>query len=251
MSCHFLDGGFMFKETSYVISFLTILPSKGAPLDIVAKYMHLFPIAGILLGVVIGSIGFGLSNVLDPLIAGMLIVACIVIITGLHHTDGLADFADGVMAKGTLDTKISAMRDHTTGTAGISALVLYLIGLVAVISLSSGYELFRALLVSEVLAKFAMVLLASMGNAIPSSSCSSFVTIMRDRRRLVFAGAITLLTVILVGQLVGLIMFGIVITMVLILFSVSMQSFGGVAGDIFGATNELTRLAALLVFVSI
>ena len=241
----------MFRETGYVLSFLTILPSHTATLDTVARYMYLFPLVGILLGVVIGSIGFGLSTVLDPLVASLLLVACIVIITGLHHTDGLADFADGVMAKGTHDTKISAMRDHTTGSAGISTLVLYLIGLVVAISLSSGYELFRALLVSEVLAKFSMVLLTSMGNPIPSSSCSPFVRMMRDRRRLIAATGIMLLVVILVGNIAGLIMLGVVIFIVIIMLGVSMQNFGGINGDVIGATNEITRLAALLVFVSI
>jgi len=35
------------------------------------------------------------------------------------------------------------------------------------------------------------------------------------------------------------------------LVGISTRSFGGVTGDVLGATNELTRLASLLIFVSI
>ena len=39
----------MLKGISSVLSFLTIIPSKNVELDIVAKNMYLFPIAGALI----------------------------------------------------------------------------------------------------------------------------------------------------------------------------------------------------------
>ena len=51
----------MLKEISSVFSFLTIIPSNNTNLETVAKYMHVFPIIGIAIGLLIGSIGFGLS----------------------------------------------------------------------------------------------------------------------------------------------------------------------------------------------
>ncbi|EPA05508.1 hypothetical protein BG20_I0240 [Candidatus Nitrosarchaeum limnium BG20] len=35
------------------------------------------------------------------------------------------------------------------------------------------------------------------------------------------------------------------------LVGLTSRSFGGITGDIMGATNELTRLTSLLIFVSI
>ena len=115
----------MLKEISSVFSFLTIIPSNNTNLETVAKYMHVFPIIGIAIGLLIGSMGFGLSFFLEPLIVSLLVVASIAIITGIHHTDGLADFADGLMTRGTKEQKRKAMKDLSTGSAGIVSVVLY------------------------------------------------------------------------------------------------------------------------------
>ncbi len=95
----------MLKEIGSVFSFLTIIPTGNANLETVAKYMYLFPIVGIAIGLLVGSIGFGLSFFLDHLIVSLLVVASLTLITGIHHTDGLADFADGLMTKGTKEKK--------------------------------------------------------------------------------------------------------------------------------------------------
>src|SRR3989338_7442656 len=83
----------MLKEIGSVFSFLTIIPTSNSNLETIAKYMYIFPIVGIAIGLIVGSIGFGLSLFLDPLIVSLLVVASFVILTGIHHTDGLADFA--------------------------------------------------------------------------------------------------------------------------------------------------------------
>ena len=152
----------MHKEISSVFSFLTIIPSNNTNLETTAKYMHVFPIIGIAIGLLIGSLGFGLSFFLDPMVVALLVVGSIVVITGVHHTDGLADFADGLMTKGKKDKKLRAMKDLSTGSAGIVSVVLYVIGAIIALSLTSGFALFQAILLSEILAKFSMVLMACL-----------------------------------------------------------------------------------------
>ena len=241
----------MLKEIGSVFSFLTIFPSSSSTLENIAKYMYVFPIVGIAIGLLIGSIGFGLSFFLDPLLVSLLVVASIAIVTGIHHADGLADFADGLMVKGSKDRKLKAMKDLSTGSAGIVAIVLYLIGLVVTISLTNGFDLFKAILISEILAKFSMVLMASLGNSASVGSNSPFVAMMKDRRKLVAAFFIMLLPVALVGETIGFVMLGVTIALTLFLLTLSKRSFGGITGDILGATNELNRLASLMVFVSL
>ncbi|MGI9568089.1 MAG: adenosylcobinamide-GDP ribazoletransferase [Nitrosopumilus sp.] len=241
----------MLKEIGSVFSFLTILPSSNATLENTAKYMYVFPIVGIVIGLLVGSFGFGLSLFLDPLLVSLLVVTSIVILTGIHHADGLADFADGLMVKGSKTKKLKAMKDLSTGSAGIVGIVLYLVGLIVTISLTTGFDLFRAILISEILAKFSMVLMASLGNSASLGSNSPFVKIMKDRRKLVIASIIMFVPVFVIGGTAGLLMLAATVFVTLFLLALSTRSFGGITGDVLGTTNEITRLSSLIVFVSI
>lgn len=241
----------MLKEIGSVFSFLTIFPSSNSTLENIARYMFVFPIVGIAIGLLIGSLGFGLSFFLDPMLVSLLVVASIAIVTGIHHADGLADFADGLMVKGSRDRKLKAMKDLSTGSAGIVAIVLYLIGLIVTISLTSGFDLFKAILISEILAKFSMVLMASLAKSASLGSNSPFVKSMKDKKKLSVAFLIMLIPVIIIGESTGIVMLAVVIALVLFLVVLSTRSFGGITGDVLGATNEFTRLASLMVYVSI
>jgi len=241
----------MLKEISSVFSFLTIIPSNNTDLETVARYMHVFPIIGIGIGLLIASIGFGLSFYLEPLIVALLVVASTAIITGIHHTDGLADFADGLMTRGTKEKKRNAMKDLSTGSAGIVSVVLSIVGVIIALSLTTGYELFQAILLSEILAKFSMVLMASIGKSAAVGSNSPFMQIMKDKRRLAVASVITIIPLVVIGGTTGLILFGASIGVTLFLIGLSTRSFGGITGDVLGAANELTRLSSLLIFVSL
>jgi adenosylcobinamide-GDP ribazoletransferase len=213
--------------------------------------MYLFPLVGIVIGLVIGTLGFGLSLYLEPLIVSLVVVASLAIITGIHHTDGLADFADGLMTKGTKEKKRKAMKDLSVGSAGIFSIVLYAIGVIIALSFSSGMELFKIILLSEVMAKFSMVLMAGLGNSASIGSNSPFIDSMKDKKRLLIAGILTIIPLIVIGEMNGLIVFasGIIVTMFLV--GLSTKSFGGITGDVMGASNELTRLSSLLIFVSL
>ncbi|MDC0211802.1 adenosylcobinamide-GDP ribazoletransferase [Candidatus Nitrosopelagicus sp.] len=241
----------MLKQIGSVFSFLTIIPTSNSDLNSIAKNMFLFPIVGIVIGLVIGSIGFGLSLYLEPLVVSLVVVASLAVITGIHHTDGLADFADGLMTKGTKEKKRKAMKDLSVGSAGIFSIVLYAIGMIIALSFSSGMELFKIILLSEIIAKFSMVLMAGLGNSASIGSNSPFMDSMKDKKRLLIAGIITIIPLIVIGEMNGLIVFasGIVLTMFLV--GLSTKSFGGITGDVMGASNELTRLSSLLIFVSL
>ena len=241
----------MLKQIGSVFSFLTIIPTSNSDLNSIAKNMFLFPIVGIVIGLIVGSLGYGLSLYLEPLVVSLVVVASLAVITGIHHTDGLADFSDGLMTKGTKEKKRKAMKDLSVGSAGIFSIVLYAIGMIIALSFSSGMDLFKIILLSEIMAKFSMVLMAGLGNSASIGSNSPFMDSMKDKKRLLIAGIITIIPLIVIGEMNGLIVFasGIILTMFLV--GLSTKSFGGITGDVMGASNELTRLSSLLIFISL
>lgn len=242
----------MLRGISSVFSFLTIIPTSNANIETIAKYMYLFPIVGIAIGLLVGSFAFGLSVIgLDPLIVGLLVMGSIALITGIHHTDGLSDFADGLMTKGTKEKKLKAMKDLSTGSAGIVTIVLYIVGLIIALSLIEGYHLFQAILASEIVAKFSMVLMASIGKSAAIGTNSPFILNMKDKKKLVIATALSIIPLVIIGGTTGMIVYALSITITLFLVGISTRSFGGITGDVLGATNELTRLSSLLIFVTI
>ncbi len=241
----------MLKQIGSVFSFLTILPTSNSDLNSIAKNMYLFPIVGIVIGLVIGTLGFGLSFYLEPLVVSLIVVASLAVMTGIHHTDGLADFADGLMTKGTKEKKLKAMKDLSVGSAGIFSIVLYAIGMIIALSFSSGLELFKIILLSEIIAKFSMVLMAGIGNSAAIGSNSPFLDFMKDKKRMLVAGIITIIPFLIIGEMNGFIALAVGIIVTMFLVGISTRSFGGITGDVMGAGNEITRLSSLLVFVSL
>ncbi|MFM8659052.1 MAG: adenosylcobinamide-GDP ribazoletransferase [Candidatus Nitrosotenuis sp.] len=241
----------MFRQAGSVFSFLTIIPSGSSDLQTVAKYMYLFPVIGIAIGLLLGGVGWGLSFFLEPLVVGLLVAAGLVLITGIHHTDGLSDFADGLMVKGSKEKKLEVMKDPKVGSAGIVAIVFYVAAAVIALSFMKGFELFYAILVGEVIAKFCMVLSASIGPSAWPGSNSSFIESMKDKKKLALAGAITISVLVLFQNNTGFVALAASIIVTLVIVGVSRRSFGGISGDIMGAVNELARVSSFLVLASL
>jgi len=241
----------LFRGITSVVSFLTIIPSKNSELETVAKSMYLFPIAGAVIGIIIGGAGYGLSLFVQPLIVGLLLTGALVIITGVHHTDALCDFADGIMAKGTKEKKLQAMRDPAVGSAGIVTIVLYVAGMIMALSMMKGFVLFQAILLSELMAKFAMVLQANRGISAWQGLSSPFTQSMKDYRKLGQRFHQSFDSQLEAVGMTGVYVTGVCVGLSFLLLRVANRSFGGISGDVFGASNELVRLASLLIFVSV
>ena len=256
-----------------VFAFLSIIPvrpggraagaaSAHSGLYGAARSMHLFPVAGCVIGLLAGLLAWALLEAagLEPLLAGLVTAAALLVITGLHHTDGLADFADGLMARGTRSRRRDAMRDKSTGTAGTAAIVLCVAGLIITISMlgdggvdDGGLRIVAGIVLAEVAAKFSMVVMAYVGRPAPGGGSGAvFAEAMKDGRKVAASAAMTVPILVILGGLVpGLAVLAVCVLAPAAMAGLAGRSFGGVTGDVFGAANDIVRIASLAVFVSL
>ena len=109
--------------------------------------------------------------------------------------------------------------------------------------------LFFSILTSEVSAKLAMVATATFGEVVEKSSGAPFVETMKRRWLLVLSFALSALL-----SIPGLLFLGLLAPLTgvvagLVTAWIANRHFKGVTGDVFGATNELARLACLIVIL--
>jgi adenosylcobinamide-GDP ribazoletransferase len=243
------------KPIQSVLAFLTILPVGKQNQDIyyIAKNMYLFPAAGLVIGSIVGAMALGISDFLHPLLTGFLITGALVILTGVHHTDALADFADGLMAKGSKEVKHKAMLDPAVGSAGVATLVMYFAGMIIVFNIGFGSSLaiFTSIITAEVIAKYVMVLLANRGISAWEGFSSPFIAAMKDRCKMIVATGIMVAIVWFASSYAGFIALLISLMLAQLLKYISSKSFGGVSGDVLGASNEITRLSSFIVLSSL
>jgi adenosylcobinamide-GDP ribazoletransferase len=245
----------MLKEVKNLLSFLTIIPlsmDKDCLTD-AAKGMFLFPLIGALIGLLAGLFGWVTSQFLPSLVVGALVLGLLLLITGLHHTDGLLDFGDGVMAQGSAERKIEVMHDQLTGAGGLSlGIMTFLITALSIAELNTDI-IIQGLVVVEVSAKLSMVIGAWAGKAVHKGMSSSFLEAMHGKKgtaRLIAALVISFGIAVPLLWLTGAVALLAAILASLIMVGISHRHFKGVTGDVLGATNELTRMVSLITLLA-
>ena len=245
----------MLKEIKNLFSFLTTIP-VSMDQDILtdtAKCMFLFPLVGAFIGLLAGLCGWATSQFLPSLVVGALVLGFLLLITGLHHTDGLLDFGDGVMAHGSPERKIEIMHDQLTGAGGLSlGIITFLITAFSIAELDTSI-IIQGLVVVEVSAKLSMVVGAWAGRAVHEGMSSSFLEAMHGKKgttRLIIALAISFGIALPLLWLTGAVTVLAAILASLIMVGISHSHFKGVTGDVLGATNELTRMVSLITLLA-
>jgi adenosylcobinamide-GDP ribazoletransferase len=245
----------MLKEIKNLLSFLTILPlsmDKDCLTD-AAKVMFLFPLVGAFIGLLAGIFAWAVSYFLPSLIVGALALCFLLLITGLHHTDGLLDFGDGIMAQGSAERKIEIMHDQLTGAGGLAlGIMTFLVTAFSIAELNMS-TIIQSLIVVEVSAKLSMVIGTWAGKAVHKGMSSSFIETMHGNKgtaRLGVALVISFGIAVPSLWLAGAVTMLVAVIASLIMVGISHRHFKGVTGDVLGAMNELTRMVSLIVLLA-
>lgn len=208
-----------------------------------------YPLIGLLLGLLIELAATGLG-VLEPGVAAALVLLLWVWSTGGLHLDGLADSADAwVGGLASRERTLEIMKDPRSGAAGVTAIVLVLIGkwagLQALILAGPGWLLILPPLLAR--AQLPILLLTTpYARAVGMGSDQ----VAHLPRRAAWAGALAAwLGATLIGGWAGLCLVLGALSLFWLGRRAMVRRLGGFTGDTAGAMVEITETALLLVAV--
>lgn len=250
----------MLKQLKNLLAFLTVLPVRMDMdcLNDSAKCMFLFPLIGALLGLLAGAFGWAVTMFLPALVVGALSFGVLLLLTGLHHTDGLLDFGDAVMYHGTRERKIEIMHDQLTGAGALGLGIMTYIVTALAIGQLNGNIIVQGLIVIELSAKLSMVVGTWAGKAVHQGMNSPFMDAMHGKNgtlRLVTALVLSFAVAVPLMWLSGFPFAGFAVVIAaflsgLVMVLIAHRHFGGVTGDVLGASNEITRMVCIVVLLA-
>ena len=238
------------------IGFLTTLPAgKTDRFMNLQERTYLFPVAGALIGLILGVIATILMVLLpgQPGIFSVLMILSIYFFTGVNHLDALSDFGDGITAHGSREKKVRALKDMALGTGGVAFIVFYflllfvLIQSLATLDISTGWGsgigIGISLLVAEVASKHSMITTACLGQPI-HQGMGSVIADNTGPGQLLVSLLISAAVCTVAMGVAGLVVLVMAMLLSVVVVVISNRHFGGINGDCIGTSNELARLVA-------
>jgi len=231
------------------IAFLTRLPVPAHPdARDIARSTAWFPAVGLLIGGLVLGIDRLAIRALPPQSVDVLLVVSLAAITGALHLDGVADSADGLFGGYTRERRLEILRDVHTGTFGTVALISVLALKWAGFAALPREIRVEAILLAPCLARFAI--LPQMA-VFPYARTEGVASGYRELAlpAMLTGGATALIASVILLGLGGLYAVVFATLCSLAIGAVATKMLGGVTGDIFGATVEISE-ALLLLFLA-
>ncbi len=232
--------------------FLTAIPLSRAHHEPtaaeLADSMAWYPVIGVLIG---GGLALAdhllMKMFAAEVVSGLLIVFLVLLTRGLHQ-DGLADMLDGLAGGRIPAERLLIMRDPRIGAIGATGLMLSLILRYAGLLALPHVLRIPALLCMPAVGRWAMVMLAwaSPYARADGGLAAPFLTHLSRIHVLVATGVLTAALSLTFGLQSGLVVVVGGAGIVVVLWACCRIWFGGITGDILGATNEVIEILFLL-----
>jgi adenosylcobinamide-GDP ribazoletransferase len=233
--------------------FLTAIPLSRSTHDAkpeeLAASMSWYPFVGCLLGAVLVTADLFLGRVFSSQVTSMVLMLLLIVLTRGLHQDGLADTVDGLAGGRTVQARLAIMKDARIGAIGATGLFVALGLRYAGLNTMPAGEHIALLIGMPVVGRWAMVVgafhvtyarseggLAQPFLAYLSWQHLSFATVTAGIALTLLLGPWAALGCLLIGS-------------VLVRLSAAwfQHMFGGVTGDLLGATNEVAEILFILI----
>jgi len=236
------------------LEFLTRLRVRRTPLgDLrsVADGQAWFPLVGLVIGALLVAVDWLARRALPDASAAVLVVVALVAITGALHLDGLADAADGLLGGHDREARLRIMHDVHAGTYAVVAIVCVLAMKWAGIDALPAGARYEALLLAPCLARFAMLVASATApyarpdgagaafheRAWPVATTAGTATALAASIALLGAGGVAVVAFAATcGAGAG---------------AIGRRFAGGMTGDLFGATIEVSEALLLLAIAAL
>ena len=227
-------------------AFLTRLPGGAHPetdRDL-GRSVPWFPVVGAVVGALSGAVYWALHGPLGASLAAVLAVAAGAVATGCFHEDGLADTADALGGT-TRQRRLAIMKDSRVGAFGVLALVLSTLVRVFAVSSLAATDGLIALVVAHLLGRTMAV--AVMGAAPAAAGTGLGHSYTAHRPRAWTAAVVVLSSAVAVGLgLTGTVSLTTAAAGAALVALVARRAFGGITGDVLGATEQVAEMAVLV-----
>ena len=233
-----------FLVATQFLTRLPVSPVEEFSTDRLAASTVFFPLVGLL----VGAGGVLLHRMLSPYASGSVVVMVILIylvaVTGGLHEDALADAADGFGGGWEREQVLAIMRDSRIGSFGAVAVVLALLGRFVFLSNLPAQRFSGYLLAGQVLSRWTTL---ALGYFLPAARIGNGQGGPLAQKISVSS---LLIGTILAAGIVGIFLqqrtawlLMVAVGVVVLTGAYYRRRIGGVTGDCFGATIQITELA--------
>ena len=233
--------------------FLTAIPLSRSTHDAkpeeLAASMSWYPFVGCLLGALLVAADLLLAQVFSTQVTSMLLMLLLIGITRGLHQDGLADMVDGLAGGRTAQARLAIMRDGRIGAIGATGLFLALGLRYAGLNALPAGEHIALLIGMPVVGRWAMVVGAFHVTYARSEGglAQPFLAHLSWRHLCVATVTAGLVLTLLLGPWAALCCLLIGTALVRLSTVWFHRMFGGVTGDLLGATNEVAEILFIVI----
>ena len=243
------------RDAGLALSLLTAIPTPARwPDDGRTHVAGWFPVVGGILGLA----GYALAKLAEmtgvvhraPYLVAVLVVLMWALMTRFLHWDGLADVADGYWGSNDPARRLEIMSDSHIGAFGATAVVMVAIVEVAAIGSFLPDHQFLVL-IAAVFARFSATAAAWLGTPARPGGLGRSVMGRPSATELLVCGAVMGLACVALAlgyELRGTVLAGFGLIVALGAPHVLARRFGGVTGDVMGASVLITEAALFAAF---